>query len=102
MPRRLYFTILIYVKEGKDAVFRSYEDQALPHLAKHGGRVECMFAPTTISGNLALPDEVHVLSFDTADGFTRYRADPEVQALASLRDASVEKAIFVQGWEMDP
>jgi uncharacterized protein (DUF1330 family) len=97
MAQRVYVNVLIYVKPGQTQVFRAYEEAALPRLAHHGGRVECMFKPATAGGDLALPDEVHVLSFESEQGFEQYRSDPVVEKLAHLREASVARAIFIRG-----
>ena len=96
MPR-VYYTILIYIKPGQEATFRSYEHQALPLMARYGGRVELFLQPDTVTGDLDRPDEIHVLSFETDDGYARYRQDPRSIELAPLRLASVDKAIFLKG-----
>lgn len=94
---RIYMNVLIYLKPGQAEAFRAYEDGALPRLERYGGRVECMFKPTRVAGELELPDEVHLLSFESEEGFERYRADPQVAALGALREASVARAIFIRG-----
>ena len=97
MNQRIYFTILIYIKEGKEELFHSYEKQALPLIEKSGGRFELMMKPEAVNGDLNLPDEIHVLSFDTEDGFNKYRQDPKSIELAPLRIESVSNAIFLRG-----
>ncbi|MDX1433485.1 MAG: hypothetical protein R3286_13660 [Gammaproteobacteria bacterium] len=97
MGQRIYLNVLIYLEPGQAQLFRAYEDAALPRLARYGGRVECMFKPEAAGGDLALPDEVHLLSFDSEDGFERYRADPVVSELRHLREASVARAVFIRG-----
>ncbi len=94
---RVYFNILIYLMPGEEATFRAYEAQAMPRLAKYGGRVECMFTPDHVTDGFELPDEIHVLSFADEAGFAAYRQDPVVQQAASLREASVAQAIFLRG-----
>ena len=71
MNERVYFTVLIYLKPGKEALFHKYERQAARVMERHNGRFEQIIKPTTVSGDLPLPDEIHILSFATADGFTR-------------------------------
>ncbi len=97
MNQRVYFTILIYLNEGKEDVFRSYENQASSLIRKHGGRIELAIKPEEVTGGLDLPDEIHVLSFATEGGFADYRADPESRQLAPLRAESVEKAVYLRG-----
>ena len=97
MNERVYFTVLIYLKPGKEALFHKYERQAARVMERHNGRFEQIIKPTTVSGDLPLPDEIHILSFATADGYTRYRQDPESEKLTPLRLESVDRAIFLQG-----
>ena len=102
MSERLFMTVLIYVAPGERETFAEYERRAMPVMAEHGGRAECMMRPTAVAGDLALPDEVHVLSFETEDGFERYRADPRVVALAPLRERAIARAIFMRGPPVPP
>ena len=51
--------------------FRRYEDQVLPLLARHGGRLERRLR--TADGAV----EVHLLSFGSATAWHAYRDDPE-------------------------
>ena len=97
MRQRIFMNVLIYLTPGQAEVFRAYEDGALPRLARYGGRVECMFKPAQVGGELELPDEVHLLSFESEHGFEQYRADPVVARLGDLREASVARAIFIRG-----
>ncbi len=69
----------------------------MPHLGRHGDRVELMMTPERTSAGLELPHEMHVLSFANERGWVNYRGDPQVTALAPLRDKSVSKAIFLKG-----
>lgn len=101
MNNRIYLTVLIYLKQGKEALFHDYERQAAQVMARHNGRFEQIIKPDTVNGDLPLPDEIHVLSFATPEGFAHYRQDPDSQALASMRLASVERAIFLQGTALD-
>ena len=97
MSKRIYMTVLIYLKEGQESLFHDYERQAAKVMMRHNGRFEQIIKPNIVNGDLPLPDEIHVLSFATPDGFSSYRQDPASQALAPMRLASVEKAIFLQG-----
>ena len=95
--QRVYWTVFVYLVEGKTAVFQSYESQAAAIMAEHGGRFELVLKPDEISSGELLPDEIHVLSFASEDGFVNYRQDPRSQALAPLREESVAQAQFVRG-----
>jgi uncharacterized protein (DUF1330 family) len=97
MNDRIYFTVLIYLHEGKEALFQEYERQAKPIMARYGGRFEQVIKPTTVVGDLPLPDEIHLLSFAAEADFDSYRQDPEAAKIAPLRFESVKKAIFISG-----
>ena len=97
MNERVYYTILIYVQEGQLALLHEYERLAQPIIEKYSGRFEQIIQPTQIVGDLPLPDEIHVLSFANEAAFSRYRQDPDSQALAPMREASVAQAIFISG-----
>ena len=51
--------------------FQAYEDAVLPLLARHGGRLERRLR------NADSTSEVHIVSFETREGFEGFRADPE-------------------------
>ena len=97
MDERTYYTVLIYIQDGKQSLFRAYEEQAMPLMRRHGGRVEFMMTSESASGAYDLPDEIHVLSFASPEGFSHYRQDPDVVALAPLREESVQRAVFIPG-----
>lgn len=96
---RTFITILVYLHSGEQARFREYEEQAVPLMWEYGGRVETMYRPKTIAGagDLETPDEVHVLSFATPDGYRLYRSDPRSAEIAHLREASVKRVVFLTG-----
>lgn len=78
-------------------MLRAYEQTALPIIQKHGGRFDLMLSPESVSSDIALPDEIHILSFADAAGFENYRADPAAPQLATLRETFVERAVFIRG-----
>jgi len=43
-----------------------------------------------------VPDEIHLLRFDTETGLEAARRDPEMRALAGLRGTVVRKAVLVR------
>ena len=73
-------------------------------MSRHGGRIERRIK---LSGDPAAPasagpvppDEVHIVSFPDAASFARYRADPEITALADLRAAAIRDTVVWQGSE---
>lgn len=97
MDERVYYLVFIYLKPGKTAVFYTYETQAATIMADHGGRFELVLQPDELVGDVPMPDEVHLLSFASEDGFAGYRQDARSQALAAMREESVAAAVFLSG-----
>jgi len=94
------YVVLIWVKPGQLETLHEYETQAAPLIERHGGQFKTVMSVSGVgegSGFDRAPDEVHVLEFPDPDAFAHYRADPDSQAIGHLRDASVERAIFLQG-----
>ena len=80
-------------------VLRRYERQVLPVFKRHGGAFDRIWTtpadvaePTT---DPEAPDEI-LLRFDREDGLEAARRDPEMQALAELRDTIVRRAVLVR------
>ena len=42
----IYFTQLIYIKEGQEHVFHQFEDIAIPAISKYNGRLLLRVRPT--------------------------------------------------------
>lgn len=96
------YVVLIWVKPDQLEVLHEYERLAEPIMRRHGGSFRTVM---TVSADAMVPvdaferspDEVHVLEFSDATAFGRYREDPDSLAIGHLRDASVERVIFLQG-----
>lgn len=90
---KVCFTALIYLYEGKEAIFYRYEDIVLPLMAAYGGK---LISRTHIihkhTGDE--PDEIHMISFESVEGFERYKADPIRRQHASLHSQSVRKTVL--------
>jgi uncharacterized protein (DUF1330 family) len=95
--QRLYLTVLLYVKPGMDEQFQDYERKVRPIIESYGGRFEKIIRPANISGELAMPDEVHWLSFPSEQSFLRYRTDPVLPQLAHMRASATAKTIIISG-----
>ena len=68
------------IPEGAEAGFQAYESAVLPLLPRHGGRLE-----RRLRTEDALV-EIHVVSFESRDGFESYLADDERQSHRGLLD----------------
>jgi uncharacterized protein (DUF1330 family) len=64
------------------AAFQTYEDQILPLLGDHGGRLQRRLR------NEAGTVELHILSFPSEAALQQYRSDPRRTAAAHLLEAS--------------
>lgn len=93
------YLVLIYLHPGQKEALRRYENLALPVFRRHGGRFERILSPSPASSGAPdrdAPDEIHLLRFETPDGLDAVRRDPEMVALAPLREALVRKARLVR------
>lgn len=96
----LYFTQLVFVKEGHEATFREFEDNVLPLLARHNGHLVYRVRPNAtdvISTEVGNPYEVHLVSFETREDFEAYSADEERQRYVPLKDGSVASTMLIEG-----
>lgn len=85
----LYFTQLIYVKEGKEEVFHEFERLAIPLMGKYNGRIIQRIRPEAssfISGDEKKPYEVHILSFDSEEDFMAFAKDDTRNAFLHLKE----------------
>ncbi len=75
MDATLRLTFVMIADMSPEAVtsFRDYEGKVLPLLPRHGGRLE-----RRLRSKDGL-SEVHLVSFDSRDGYESYLADPERQ-----------------------
>jgi uncharacterized protein (DUF1330 family) len=77
---RLTIVMVADIPSGAEADFQAYESAVLPLLQRHGGRLE-----RRLRTDDALT-EVHIVSFDSREGFQSYLADEERQSHKGLLD----------------
>lgn len=90
MSTPVYYLMTIELHAGMADVLRRYEQQAVPVMQRYGGRLVYVFRPVHAAAS-TIPDEVHLLVFDSEQGFAAFRADPELHAVRRLRDAAVKR-----------
>jgi uncharacterized protein (DUF1330 family) len=94
----LIIVAILTLHTGTIESFREYETKAARILSKYGGVIE-----RTVVIEAPSPDErmreVHLLSFPNQESFTRYRSDPDLAALASLRATSIAHTEVLFGRE---
>lgn len=91
---------MIYLYEGKEAIFYRYEDIVLPLMASYGGKL--ISRTRIVRRTEDDPDEIHVISFDSLDGFEQYKADPVRQQHAVLHSQSVRKTVILDCENVNP
>jgi uncharacterized protein (DUF1330 family) len=81
---------VLTVRRARAEEFRRFETAAAQIMARHGGAIE-----RTVRLDPAPADdperfrELHLVRFRDAAAFGAYRADPELAALAPLREAAI-------------
>jgi uncharacterized protein (DUF1330 family) len=86
---RVTFVMIADIPPGAESAFARYESLVLPLLARHGGRLE-----RRLRTDDAL-NEVHIVSFESEDGYTSYIADQERQShRAELGGADVVQRLL--------
>jgi len=92
--------MLIFVKEGKEAIFHEFEDLAIPLLEMYNGKLIYRIRPTAdnyISYKEELPYEIHFLSFKTEQDFINFGKDERRKAFLHLKEASIQSTFLVKG-----
>ena len=92
----------LFVHPGRGAEFRRFETEAARIMRRHGGRIDRVIKPTAAAPGAALPHEIHLVSFASAAGFEAYRADPELRALAPLRESAIARTEVTVGIDGEP
>jgi uncharacterized protein (DUF1330 family) len=96
----VFYTQLIFVIAGQEHIFDQFENQVLPLLGRHLGRLLYRIRPSAEAFLLSegpRPYEVHLVEFPSAEAFRSYANDPERLAHIALRDSSVERVILLEG-----
>lgn len=96
----LYYTQLIFIKDGQEEQFNLFESYVLPLLEKHNGTLLYRVRPTddsVIEANMDKPYEVHLVSFPTREDFEGYAKDNDRLKYMHLKEAAIEKALLIEG-----
>ena len=94
--------VQLFIHPGRAAEFRRFETEAARIMRRHGGRIDRVIRPTGPARAAALPHEIHLVSFASAAGLEAYRADPELRALAPLRDSAIARTEVTLGTDGEP
>lgn len=96
----IYFTQLIYIKEGQEAVFDQFEQVAIPLIEKYQGQLLLRVRPSDdayIGQAIDKPYEIHLVKFDTEEDFTAFTQDESRKQFLHLKEQSVRTTILIQG-----
>jgi uncharacterized protein (DUF1330 family) len=96
----VYYTQLVYLKPGQADLFHQFEKGVLSLLEKHNGRMLVRWRRTdqgVIESAIGHPDEIHLLSFTSAEDFRNYVDDEMRMSVLHLKEASVERTLLIQG-----
>jgi hypothetical protein len=96
----IYFTQLIYVKEGQESVFHQFEDIAIPLISKYNGRLLLRVRPTEndfIVSEMEKPYEIHFGTFDSEHDFQNFMKDDERKQFLHLKEQSIKAALLIKG-----
>jgi hypothetical protein len=88
--------VQLFVHPGRAIELRRFETEAARIMRRHGGRIERVIRPVGPQVE-ATPHEIHVVSFASTAGFDAYRADPELLALAPLRESAIARTEVTVG-----
>lgn len=83
----LVLVAALYVNPGRRAEFEEFETAAARIMRRYGAVIERRIGIVPAEENQ--PDEVHVVAFPDREAFEGYRADPELQGLAELRQKAI-------------
>jgi len=95
-----HYTQIVFVRPGKEEVFRRFEDEVLPLLKKYDGRLLLRWRRTDggcIEETIGKPYEVQLIEFGSVDDFDNYTNDQTRLSLLHLKEESVERTILLRG-----
>lgn len=92
--------VTISVRRDRMEAFFEYERKAAAVMARHGGRIEKSIALDTEAGS-PLYQETHLVVFPDDAHLDAYRNDPEIKALAPLRESCVVSTTITYGTEAE-
>ncbi|QDK82500.1 DUF1330 domain-containing protein [Spirosoma sp. KCTC 42546] len=99
----LFITQLIYIIEGKEAVFHQFEDIAIPAISNYNGRLLLRVRPEAssfIEHTIDKPYEIHLVEFDSEQDFKNFMQDEERKKFLYLKEQSIKASILIQGTKL--
>ncbi len=99
----IYITQLIFVKEGKEAIFHEFEANVLPLIEKFNGKLLYRVRPDDSAYVVAeseKPYEIHFVSFEAESDLQAYMKDDGRLKFIHLKNESVQSMLLVKGDKM--
>jgi uncharacterized protein (DUF1330 family) len=99
----IFFTQLIYIKEGQEEVFHQFEDIAIPAIAKYNGRLLLRIRPeehSYIQSAIEKPYEIHLVEFGSESDFENFMKDEERKRVLHLKEQSIRSSILIKGQKL--
>lgn len=99
----LYFTQLIYIKEGQEEVFHQFEGVAIPLISKYNGKLLLRIRPAEnsfIEYAIDKPYEVHLVEFNNETDFENFMHDEERNKFLHLKEQAINTFILIKGTKL--
>lgn len=99
----IYFTQLIYIKDGQETVFHQFENIAIPIISKYNGRLLLRVRPTddsVIESQIEKPYEIHFGEFDSEQDFQNFMKDEERKKFLHLKEQSIRSMVLIKGTKL--
>lgn len=96
----IYFTQLIYIKEGQEDVFHQFEAIAIPLISKYNGQLLLRVRPNKtafIETSIEKPYEIHLVTFATNNDFDCFAQDEERKRFLHLKEQSIKSVLLIKG-----
>lgn len=87
----VYYVVSIVLHPEMGEVLRQYEAQAARIMQRHGGQFVYVLKPMH-AGPSNDAEEIHLLAFESEQGFLDFRQDPELHQYRHLREVAVKHA----------
>lgn len=99
----IFFTQLIYIRNGQEDIFSQFEAIAIPLISKHNGRLLLRVRPddaSYIACNMEKPYEIHFGGFNSEDDLDNFLKDEERQKFIHLKRRSIKSSLIIYGKQL--
>ena len=96
----IYLTALMFIKEGKEDVFKEYESSVLPILKDYKGKLIYRIRPRKedfIEFEGERPFELHFISFPSNEDFINFTKDDKRNSFVNLKEDAIKTSFIVKG-----